>query len=164
MSQGQEAVSDREARLCRRIERYAERRARETPQEKRERLSNRRERDARRRSRLTAIYMFCLACTSLFRNMKLNAIAQSGSPPNVLHLPSVSLMPIGSETDTINHLPASICLSGVAIREAYTLCIMLSRQITYVYVPSSNLHVMATGSASDKPTFSVNFNVYWSLI
>ena len=47
MSQGQEAVSDREARLCRRIERYAERRARETPQEKRERLSNRRERDAR---------------------------------------------------------------------------------------------------------------------
>ena len=78
-SQGQEAVCDREARLCRRIERYAERRARETPQEKRERLSNRRERDAITcSSRLTA-------CTSLFRNMKLNAIAQSGSPPNVLH-------------------------------------------------------------------------------
>ena len=83
MSQGQEAVSDREARLCRRIECYAERRARETPQEKRERLSNRRERDAITcSSRLTA-------CTSLFRNMKLNAIVQSGSPPNVLHLPSV---------------------------------------------------------------------------
>ena len=45
MSQGQEAVSDREARLRRRIERYAELRAREMPQEKRERLSNRRERE-----------------------------------------------------------------------------------------------------------------------
>ena len=55
MSQGQEAVSDREARLRRHRERYAERRARETPQEKRERLSNRRERDARRRSRLHAL-------------------------------------------------------------------------------------------------------------
>ena len=47
MSQGQEAVSDREVRLRHRRERYAERRARETPQEKRERLSNRRERDTR---------------------------------------------------------------------------------------------------------------------
>ena len=43
-------------------------------------------RDACRRSRLTAIYMFCLACTSLFRNMKLNAIAQSGSPSNVYYI------------------------------------------------------------------------------
>ena len=70
------------------------------------------------------------------------------------------MMPIGSETDTINHLPASICLSGVAIMRrglAYTPCIMLSRQITYVYVPSSNLHVMATESASDKPTFPGKF-------
>ena len=63
------------------------------------------ERDARHRSRLTAIYMFCLACTSLFRNMKLNVIAQSGSPPNVLHSPSIN------ELNGTNSLP---CLNGIA--------------------------------------------------
>ena len=65
-------------------------------------------------------------------------------------------MPIGSETDTINHLPASICLSRVAIREAGSglYNVYYAKQAD---VPSSNLHVMATGSASDKPTFPGKF-------
>ena len=73
------------------------------------------------------------------------------------------MMPIGSETDTINHLPASICLSRVAIREAgsglYTVYYAKQAYYVYVYVPSSNLHVMATESASDKPTFPGKFKV-----
>ena len=79
--------SNREARLCRRRLLYSQRMAVETPEQREARLARRRLRDGASRAAAHAAHMFCLACT-LFRNMKLNAIVQSGSPPNVLHSPS----------------------------------------------------------------------------
>ena len=86
--------SNREARLCRRRLLYSQRMAAETPEQREARLARRRLRDGARRAAARAaqsLDMFCLACT-LFRNMKLNAIAQLGSPPNVLHSPSYIIL------------------------------------------------------------------------
>ena len=94
--------SNREARLCRRRLLYSQRMAAETPEQREARLARRRLRDGARRAAARAaqsLDMFCLACT-LFRNMKLKAIAQSGSPPNVLHSPSSdSIQPLQEEEE-----------------------------------------------------------------
>ena len=84
--------SNRETRLCRRRLLYSQRMVAETPEQREARLHGQKKiRDGARRAAARAaqsLDMFCLACT-LFRNIKLNAIAQSGSPPNVLHSPSL---------------------------------------------------------------------------
>ena len=79
--------SNREARLCRRRLLYSQRMVAETHEQlKRSKI------DQKKIKRWCPLC--CCSCSSitagyvLFRNMKLNAIAQSGSPPNVLHSPS----------------------------------------------------------------------------